>query len=103
MTSTAKLGDNNEYVVKKLFIEMAAILSNFCSTVKTCRFQGCLIFLGHNYLVKLYKMATRPHYTKRPYIIQNGHKLYQMVVKYTSIFHSKGLQNIPTLGFLVLK
>jgi hypothetical protein len=33
----------------------------------------------------------------------NGHKLHQTTVKYTNIFHSKALQNIPKLGFLVFK
>jgi hypothetical protein len=37
------------------------------------------------------------------YIIPIGHKLYQTAVKYANIFHSKALQNVPKLGFLVLK
>jgi hypothetical protein len=43
--------------------------------------------------------------------LPNGHKIYQMTVcktlqitiKYTSIFYSKVLQNLPKLGFLVWK
>jgi hypothetical protein len=35
--------------------------------------------------------------------IPNGHKIYQMVTKYTNIFLSKALQNLPKLGFLVWK
>jgi hypothetical protein len=34
--------------------------------------------------------------------LPNGHKIYQifqMNIKYTSIFHSKALQNLPKLGF----
>jgi hypothetical protein len=33
----------------------------------------------------------------------NGHTLYQMSIKYTHIFHSKTLQNIPKLEFFGLK
>jgi hypothetical protein len=33
----------------------------------------------------------------------NGHKIFQMVMKYTNIYHSKALQNVPKLGFLVRK
>jgi hypothetical protein len=29
--------------------------------------------------------------------------MFQMVIKYTNIFHSKALQNLPKLGFLVWK
>jgi hypothetical protein len=29
----------------------------------------------------------------------NGHKIYQMVVKYTNIFHCKSLQNLPKLWY----
>jgi hypothetical protein len=52
---------------------------------------------------KVYQMST--NYTKLPYIIPNGHKLpvYQTAVKYTKIFHSKTLLNIPKLGFFGLK
>jgi hypothetical protein len=43
------------------------------------------------------------NYTKRPYILPYVHKFYQTAVKYTNIFRSLALQNIPQLGFLVLK
>jgi hypothetical protein len=58
--------------------------------------QGCQIFLGTN-IPKLEK------YTKGPQTTPNGDKFYQMAVKYTNIFHSMALQNIPKVGFLVLK
>jgi hypothetical protein len=35
--------------------------------------------------------------------IPNDRKIYQMTITYTSIFHSKALQNLPKLGFLVWK
>jgi hypothetical protein len=41
--------------------------------------------------------------TECPLKIPNGSKLFQMVIKYTNIFDSKALQNIPKLGFLVRK
>jgi hypothetical protein len=39
-------------------------------------------------------------YTKWTYNIPNGHKIYQMVIKYTNIFFCKALQNLPKVGFL---
>jgi hypothetical protein len=39
-------------------------------------------------------------YTKLPCIIPNGRKIFQMIIKYHNIFHSKALQNLPKLGFL---
>jgi hypothetical protein len=39
--------------------------------------------------------------SKLPTNIPNGHTIYQMAIKYTIIFHSKALQNLPILGFLV--
>jgi hypothetical protein len=62
--------------------------------------RGCQIFLGPKY-------QNWEKYTKLPQNIPDGHKISngrkidQMVIKYTKIFHSKTLQNIPTLGFLV--
>jgi hypothetical protein len=44
-------------------------------------------------------MAT--NYLKRQQIIPNEREIFQMVIKYTKIFHSKALQNLPKLGFLV--
>jgi hypothetical protein len=35
--------------------------------------------------------------------VPNGRKIDQKGIKYTIIFHFKTLQNIPKLGFLVLK
>jgi hypothetical protein len=32
--------------------------------------------------------------------LPNGHKIFQMGIKYISIFNSKALQNLPKLGFL---
>jgi hypothetical protein len=43
------------------------------------------------------------NYTKLPYIMPNGHKRFQVVIKYNNIFYSKALQNLPKLGFLVRK
>jgi hypothetical protein len=46
---------------------------------------------GQNYT---YQMSTK---------LLNGHKLYQMAVTYSKSLHSKALQNIPNLGFFILK
>jgi hypothetical protein len=40
---------------------------------------------------------------KWPLNIPNGHNIFQMAIKYTSIFHSRALQNLPKFGFLVRK
>jgi hypothetical protein len=58
--------------------------------------QGCQIFLGPKY-------QNGEKYTKLPQNISNGRKIDQMVIKYTKIFHSKTLRNLPKLGFLVWK
>jgi hypothetical protein len=36
-------------------------------------------------------------------LYQNVHKIYQIVLKHTNVFHSKALQNIPKFGYLVWK
>jgi hypothetical protein len=61
-------------------------------------FQGCQIYAG-----------TTDQKWKN--ILTNGHKIYQMTIKYpkgqqmfkkiTKLFHCKALQNLPKLGFLV--
>jgi hypothetical protein len=50
---------------------------------------------------KIYQMTTK--YIKWPLNISNGRKIDQMVIKYINIFHSKTLQTLPKLGFLVWK
>jgi hypothetical protein len=42
------------------------------------------------------------NYTKQPYIIANGRKIFRKVIKCTNIFHSKAHKNLPKLGFLCL-
>jgi hypothetical protein len=46
---------------------------------------------------KVFQIITK--YTKWPKNISNGHKIDQMVIKYTKIFHSKTLQNLPKFCF----
>jgi hypothetical protein len=60
------------------------------------RDKGCQIFLDPN-------KQKREKYTKGPQTTPNGHALNQMAIKYANIFRSEALQNIPKLGFLVLK
>jgi hypothetical protein len=36
-------------------------------------------------------------------MMPNGHKMLQIVIKYTNIYNSKALQILPKLGFLVRK
>jgi hypothetical protein len=47
-----------------------------------------------NYILQHYQMAIK---------IPNGCKIFQMTIKYTSIFHSKAFQNLPRLEILVWK
>jgi hypothetical protein len=64
--------------------------------------QGCQIFLGPKYQNgEKYTRLPQNTYTKWPWNISNARKTDQMVIKYTKIFHSKTLQNILKLGFLV--
>jgi hypothetical protein len=53
----------------------------------------------HAKMGNIYQMTTI--YTKLPYIMPYGHKIFQMIIKYNNIFHSNALQNLPKLGFLV--
>jgi hypothetical protein len=75
----------------------------YCATKQRWRlrqfpYQGCQIFLDTMY--KIYQIYTK---------LRNSPKIYQMAVIYskwpwncTNIFHSKALQNLPKLGYLVL-
>jgi hypothetical protein len=60
------------------------------------------MFLGTN-IPKRKKYTKWPQttYSKRSFIIPNGSKIFQMVIKYDNIFFSKTLQILPKLGFLV--
>jgi hypothetical protein len=49
--------------------------------------QSCQSFLGAKY--------------QKGKIILNYHELYQVFIKYTTIFHCKNLQNLPKFGFLL--
>jgi hypothetical protein len=51
-------------------------------------------FSGHNIpnRWKIYKIATK---------LQTRHKIHQLATEYPNLFHSKALQNLPKLGFLV--
>jgi hypothetical protein len=57
-------------------------------------YQGCQIFLYTIYQKrgKIYQITTT---------LPNDRKIFQMTIQYTSIFHSKALQNLPKLGILV--
>jgi hypothetical protein len=59
---------------------------------------GCQIFLGPNIPKrgKIYQMTT--DYSKRPYILPHGRKLFQTVIKYTHIFHSNSVQSFNHIG-----
>jgi hypothetical protein len=60
--------------------------------------QGCQIFLRP--IIPRREKCTKGQqtmYTKRPYIIPIGHKLYQMAVKIYQHFPFQGPQNIPEL------
>jgi hypothetical protein len=61
------------------------------------RNRAARFFLGPE---KVHQMTT--NCTKRPYIIPIGHNLYQTSVKYTGIFQSEALQNLPKYWSLVL-
>jgi hypothetical protein len=62
--------------------------------------QGCQIFLVLNKPNwEKYTKWPQTTYTTRPYIIPNGRKIFQMVKKYTNIFHSNAFQNLPKLRF----
>jgi hypothetical protein len=47
------------------------------------------------------KIPNYHNFTKMSKNIPNDRKIFRMTIKYTSIFHSKALQNLPKLEFLV--
>jgi hypothetical protein len=53
----------------------------------------------HTKTGKIYQMTT--NYPKRPYFLPQCRKIFLTVIKSANIFHSKALQNLPKLGFLV--
>jgi hypothetical protein len=67
-----------------------------CFSLLCVTTQGCQIFVD-----KISQKLNYHNITKWPLNIPNDRKLFQMTVKYTSIFYSKALQNLPKLRFLV--
>jgi hypothetical protein len=63
--------------------------------------QGCQIFPGTIYQIGENVPNNHKNNQSDTQYIPNGGKIDQMAIKYTSIFQSKTLQNIPKLGFLV--
>jgi hypothetical protein len=51
---------------------------------------------------KIYQIITTSPNGHNIYI-PNDRKIFQVTIKYTIIFHSKALKNLPKLGFLVWK
>jgi hypothetical protein len=68
----------------KRYIEMTSLILN----------QGCQIFLD-----TIYQNGGKQHY-QMAIKIPNDRKIFQMAIKYTNIFHSKILQNLPKSVFL---
>jgi hypothetical protein len=68
------------------------------------RRHGCQIFLGTTYQ-NGEKNTKWPQnkYTKWRLNISNGHKINQVLIKYTKVFYCKTHQNLPALGVLVWK
>jgi hypothetical protein len=54
----------------------------------------------HTKTRKIYQMTTNYAYLVAKNL-PNGRKIFQMVIKYNNILHSKALQNLPKCGFLV--
>jgi hypothetical protein len=74
--------------------------------VSELRARVARFLLFHTYQNRKKYQMTK-NYTTRQYIVPNGRKIVQMVIKYNNILHvhvySKALQNIPKIGFLVWK
>jgi hypothetical protein len=95
-----------EYVIKAQVLAGGRGKGHFDNGFKVCFFitgvsQGCQIFIGPIY-------QNGENYTKLPQNIANGHKIFpmavkidQMVINCAKIFHSKTVQNLPKLVFLV--
>jgi hypothetical protein len=80
-------------VVKGHLFDNKGERNRSCPTGRVARF----------FLVQTYQNGKK--YTKGPQtipeIIPNGLKIFQIFIKYNSIFHSKALQNVTKVGFLV--
>jgi hypothetical protein len=66
--------------------------------------KGCQIFLGPN--IPNWRKCNKWSQTipeKNKLNQMAIHKIFQMVMKYANIFHSKALQNLPKLGIFGLK
>jgi hypothetical protein len=65
--------------------------------------QGCQIFLDTIYQngEKCTKLTQQYLMTIKYAHISNGRRIFQMTLRYTNIFNSKALQNLPKLGYLV--
>jgi hypothetical protein len=78
-------------------------LSSFCigrEESRDARFFLVLTYQnGKNYIKWTQTIIPKGH----KIYISSGRKVFQMVIIYTTIVHSKTLQNIPKLGFLVRK
>jgi hypothetical protein len=61
--------------------------------------QGCQIFLGTT--CQNGKNQITMKYTQRPQNIPNGHKIDQMSITYSNIFHWETLQNLPKSGLKI--
>jgi hypothetical protein len=68
-----------------------------CSNVGEA--QGCQIVLGPN----IPNRKNIPNFHKRPLVIPNGRKIFQMIIKYNNSFHSKALQIFTKIGIFGLK
>jgi hypothetical protein len=55
----------------------------------------------HTKTGKIYQRFTK--YTKWPHNIPNDRKIFQMIIKFTNIFHSKAIQKYTHIGILGMK
>jgi hypothetical protein len=78
-------------------------LANSRMPQATCRknIRECLRILAR---VARFFRHSKPKWWKRDQIttkLPNGRNIFQMAKEYANLFHSKALQNLPKLGFLV--
>jgi hypothetical protein len=85
---------NNKNILFPQTFEPSDSKVSFFSACK----QGCQIFLGTKYQKtgKNYQITTK--FNKYPQNLLNGRKIYLKAIKYTNIFLSKALQNVPEIG-----
>jgi hypothetical protein len=91
------------FLVKKWQLRVFGAFLEFFRFHEMTSRAGLPVFSWTQYTKMVKKLPNYHNITKWPQNISHGRKIFQMTIKYTNIFNSKALQNLPKLEFLVIK